>query len=242
LALAVGTPVYVPGVVLQAPLPSTAAPQSTSFTVTVTANAGGKVAVEGVRFDSSISFSGTLGEVQTQLQTLMYSAGGGSNPHIDITIANSLWGSGSTSIAVDNSGTGTFQWTGAAGDNDFANGTNWNVGGATTPPGGINTAFFAPGNNTATGDGAVGQILNLGKTILTGNITAQGLATSAAPLPAVVVDGGGALILTGGASLSAQHQVSVGATGQGLLTVAGGALALAGPTSASPSFWVSPRP
>ena len=46
------------------------------------------------------------------------------------------------------------------------------------------------------GNGAVGQILNFGTTILTGNIVAQGFggATSA-----VVVDSGGALILTGGA-------------------------------------------
>ncbi|HET9540637.1 MAG TPA: hypothetical protein VFQ46_08550, partial [Candidatus Limnocylindria bacterium] len=83
------------------------------------------------------------------------------------------------------------------------------------------------------GDGAVGQILNLGKTILTGNITAQGLggATSA-----VVVDSGGALVLTGGASLNAQQQVTVGNSGQGFLTVAGGALALAGQSSTSPAI------
>ena len=82
------------------------------------------------------------------------------------------------------------------------------------------------------GDGAVGQILNLGKTILTGNITAQGLAGATS---AVVVDSGGALVLTGGASLNAQQQVTVGGSGQGFLTVAGGALALAGQDSASPT-------
>ena len=45
----------------------------------------------------------------------------------------------------------------------------------TTPPGGGNIALFAAGNHTATGNGAVGQILNLGTTTLTGNITAQGI-------------------------------------------------------------------
>ena len=232
LALAVGTPVFVPGVVLQAPLPSNTAPASVSFTVTVTANAGGKVSVEGTRFESSITLTGTLGELQTQLQTLMYSAGAGASPSIDIAISHGLWGSGSTSITVDNSGGGIFQWTDAAGDNDFTNIANWKIGGSTTPPGGTNTALFAAGNNTAMGDGAVGQILNLGKTILTGNITAQGLggATSA-----VVVDSGGALVLTGGASLNAHQQVTVGGSGQGFLTVAGGALALAGQDSASPT-------
>ena len=124
----------------------------------------------------------------------MYSAGGTAPATVSTSPSPFGRGTGSTSITVDNSGAGTFQWTGAAG-NDFTDPANWNIGGATTPPGGTNIALFAAGNNTAVGDGAVGQILNLGTTILTGNITAQGLRRALA----VVVDSGGALILTGGA-------------------------------------------
>ena len=115
------------------------------------------------------------------------------------------------------------------GNNDFTDLANWNVGGSTTAPGGGNIALFAAGNHTATGNGAVGQILNLGKTTLTGNIVAQGI--------------GG----TRGRrrqrrrahshrrrSLNAQQQVIVGGTGQGLLAVAGGALALGGPEQREP--------
>ena len=102
--------------------------------------------------------------------------------------------------------------------------------GGTTPPGGINPPCsrrqqYGGGRRRRRPDPEPGQDDPHRKH------TAQGRPRPR--LPAVVVDDGGALILTGGASLNAQQQASVGATGLGLLTVAGGALALA--SSASPA-------
>src|SRR5262249_24612890 len=88
LALAIGIPVFVPDIVLQAALPASPAPVAPSFTVVVTANAGGKVAVEGTHFEPSITLTGTLGELETLLKTLMYSAGAGASPRIDITVTD----------------------------------------------------------------------------------------------------------------------------------------------------------
>lgn len=231
LALVPGKQVFVPDVVLQTPLASAPAPGSTIFTVTVTATVtdlggSGTVAVEGVPAASTITLTGTLSQLATQLKTLTYSypeSGGGAFPTIDITVTDSGSLSGSASISVESSSTGSFEWTGAT-SNDFADPGNWDVG--TTPPGGANVAFFAAGNQTVTGDGAVGQLFNLGATTLTGNITVQGIGDISA-----VVDDGGALTLTGGALLSAQQQAVVGRTGQGLMIVAGGAMALSGPAA-----------
>ena len=58
---------------------------------------------------------------------------------------------------------------------------------------------------------------------LTGQVIAQGASGIA-----LVVDGAGALMLAGGAEVSAQAQAIVGATGEGLLTLMGAALALTG--------------
>ena len=83
--------------------------------------------------------------------------------------------------------------------------------------------MFGAGAHTAVGDGAVGQLIDLGTTTLTGDVTAQGIDGVA-----LLVDSGGALALAGGALFTAQQQATVGGAGQGLLTLMGGALALTG--------------
>lgn len=231
LALVPGKQVWVPDVVLQTPLPSVPAPGGTIFTVTVEANvtspgASGTVAVEGVPAASTITFTGTLSQLTTHLETLTYSypaSGGGAGPTIDITITDSGSLSGSWTISVESSSTGSFKWTGGT-SNDFADPGAWDDG--TTPPGSTNVAFFAAGNQMVTGDGVVGQLFNLGTTTLTGSVTLEGIGDIAA-----VVDEGGALTLTGGALLSARQEAVVGRTGQGLMIVAGGAMALSGPAA-----------
>lgn len=129
--------------------------------------------------------------------------------------------SGSTGITVTNTAAGPFEWQPVAGSTDFTDFANWSIG--TTAPGGANVALFSAGNHTATGNGAVGQIIDLGATTLTGNITAQGIGGLA-----LSVDGGGALTLTGGALLNAQQKAVVGRTGEGLLLLTGAALAVGG--------------
>src|SRR5204862_1533798 len=94
------------------------------------------------------------------------------------------------------------------------------------PPGGVNVAQFGAGSHTVSGAGAVGELAIAGTTTLTGQVTAQGHSGTA-----LLVDSGGALTLAGGALLTAQAQATVGAAGQGLLTLMGGALALTGPFS-----------
>src|SRR5262249_30746072 len=144
---------------------------------------------------------------ETLLKTLMYSAGAGASPRIDITVTDSSARSGSATISVESAGAATFEWTGASGtDDDFSTPANWSTGATppTTPPGGASTALFAAGNHVVAANGAVGQILNFGATTLTGTVVAQGIDDISA-----VVDAGGALTLTGGALLSAQQQVVV---------------------------------
>jgi T5SS/PEP-CTERM-associated repeat protein len=236
---AAGTHVLVPDIVLQTPLPAgTLTTAELTFGVTIATNTtagSGVVRIDGfttvvVGDGTSVSFSGTLDEIERTLKTLTYQARTASSDQIQITVTDSASRTGTTSITVDNTLVPVpFEWQPASGNNSFFEPTNWNIGTtATTPPGGANVALFAAGTHTAVGDGAVGQIFDLGKTTLTGNVTAQGLGGLA-----VVVDGGGALTLAGGALLTAQQQATVGATGQGLLILMGGALAASGPSTAN---------
>ena len=95
-----------------------------------------------------------------------------------------------------------------------------------TAPGGTNVALFRAGSvgaYTVSGDGAVDQVKVTATTTLTGQVIAQGSSGIA-----LVVDDAGALMLAGGAEFSAQAEAIVGVTGEGLLTLMGGALALTG--------------
>jgi T5SS/PEP-CTERM-associated repeat protein len=236
-----GVAVVVPDVVVRAPLTQNGSPGTETYSVTIHAN-DGLVRVAG--FDhvelgagaTSITIPNvavtpatgsmpatTLAQIEQYLQTLTYQARNATSDDITITITPAGGAASSTSFTVTNSPvSGPFEWLG--GSTDFTDPTNWTIG--TTPPGGANVAQFNAGNNTATGNGAVGQLVNFGTTTLTGTITAQGISGISA-----IVDNGGALTLTGGALLSAQQQATVGGTGQGLMIVAGGALALTGPAA-----------
>ncbi len=231
LRVAAGTDVLVPDIVLQTPLPTGALTTAeTTFTVTIatntTANSGvvriGGIHTVAVGSGTSVTVSGTVAEIERSLQTLTYQSRGSSTDQIHVTIEDSASRSGTATITVDNSPvSGAFTWQPAGSDIDFFNAANWDVG--STPPGGADVALFGAGAHTAVGDGAVGQLIDLGTTTLTGDVTAQGIDGVA-----LLVDSGGALALAGGALFTAQQQATVGGAGQGLLTLMGGALALTG--------------
>jgi len=242
-----GVRVLVPDVVLQTPLAQGVSPGTATYSITVEANsgivrvegfatvdvgAGTRITIPNVATTSSTTLATTLAQIEQYLQTLTYQARGTTADQITITVTDTLARSGSTTINVANSNvSGAFDWQPAVGSTDFTDPGNWSVAGPPpgTPPGGGNFALFAAGNHTATGNGAVGQLINFGTTTLTGNIVAQGIGNLSA-----VVDNGGALTLTGGALLSAQQQAIVGRNGQGLLVVAGGALSLGDPVPQVP--------
>ncbi|MBI2740861.1 MAG: hypothetical protein HYX38_30540 [Rhodospirillales bacterium] len=236
-----GVQVVVPDVVLRTPLLQNDSPGTTTYSVTIEAN-DGVVRVAGF---THVELGGgrtgiiipnvavtpatgpmpatTLAQIEQYLQTLTYQARNDTTDQLTITITPAGGTASSTSFTVTNTPVaGAFEWLG--GSADFSDAGSWNVG--VTPPGGGNAALFNPGNHTATGDGAVGQIFDYGTTTLTGNIIAQGIGDLAA-----VVDRGGTFTLTGGAVLSAEQQAIVGRTGQGLLVVAGGAMAMSGPAA-----------
>lgn len=238
-----GVRVLVPDIVLKTPLADGVNAGSETYSVTVQTTGTGFVRIEGfdtvavgggtsvtipnVATTTSTAQATTLAQIEQYLQTLTYEARGTAGDTITITVTDSvLRSSGAVPISVTNTAvSGAFEWQPAPGSTDFTDPTNWTVG--TTAPGGGNFALFNTGDHTATGNGAVGQLINFGATTLTGNIVAQGIGGLAA-----VVDNGGALTLTGGALLSAQQQAIVGRTGTGLVLVSGGALAVGGASSA----------
>jgi T5SS/PEP-CTERM-associated repeat protein len=237
-----GVRVLVPDIVLKTPLADGVSAGSETYSVTVQTTGTGFVRIEGfdtvavgggtsvtipnVATTTSTARATTLAQIEQYLQTLTYEARGTAGDTITITVTDSAArSSGAVPISVTNTAvSGAFEWQPAPGSTDFTDPANWTVG--TTAPGGGNFALFNTGDHTATGNGAVGQLINFGTTTLTGNIVAQGIGDLSA-----VVDNGGALTLTGGALLSAQQQAIVGRNGQGLLIVAGGALALGEPVS-----------
>jgi T5SS/PEP-CTERM-associated repeat protein len=240
----------VPNIVVEMPLPASP-PGSQTITVTVKTGSGlgllsvgndnGNVVVGGnhshtltLTSSPSPTFpSGSLGAIERALQTLTYTAVSG-HPTDTITISATDYFAGPPAADAviqvhNNSAALVFDWTGAA-NNSFADPLNWSAsgGGGLIPPGGTNVAAFGPGNHTVSGAGAVGEISVTGTTTLTGQVTAQGHSGVA-----LAVDGGGALTLAGGALLAAQQQATVGGSGQGLLALMGGTLALTGPSTAN---------
>jgi T5SS/PEP-CTERM-associated repeat protein len=176
-----------------------------------------------------LTLTGTLDQVERSLQTLTYRAVGASDT-ITIDVTDYAGTTLSAAAIAVWTGAGGFTWTGA-GDNTFTNPGNWTnsivpPGTTPAPPGGSNVATFGPGNQTVSGDGAVGQFSVTGKTTLTGQVTAQGIGGTA-----LVVDSGGALMLAGGAQFTAQQQATVGGSGLGLLIAMGGAMELSGPST-----------
>ena len=229
-----GSPVLVPDIVVNTPLPA-ATPSNTTVNVAVKALSGtlsaskilGHPTLAG-NGTGDLILSGTLDEVQRSLQTLTYTAPAGGSPGTTtITITASDYSglpSAPTTITVHNNQAPLqFNWQNSAGGSFDVTG-NWTTSASHfSPPGGTNVAAFGPGTYTVSGDGAVGQILALGMTTLTGQVTAQGRGG-----PAAIVDHGGALTLAGGAVLSAQQETIVGGSGEGLLVLMGGALDITG--------------
>ena len=229
---AVGMSVLVPDIVLNTPVPSPT-PPDTSIQVTLAATAGTLSAGDNNNFTTvtgnntdTLTLSGeTLATIERSLQTLTYKAAAAGNTTITITVTDYA-GTSATPAVIEVSNSAAplhFDWASAA-EGVFGDPANWNLSGgsASKAPGGADVASFGAGTYTVSGDGAVGEILVTGTTTLTGQVTAQGAGGVAA-----LVDGG-AFILAGGAAVTAQQEAIVGDTGQGLLVLMGGALALPG--------------
>ena len=206
--------------------PTSASSGSTASRPSVGGGTVTRVTIPNVATTTATTNATTLAQIEQYLQTLTYEARGTAADQITVTVTDTSARSGAATINVTNTNvSGAFEWQPTPGSTDFTDPANWSVG--TTAPGGGNFALFNTGDHTATGNGAVGQLINVGTTTLTGNIVAQGIGGLA-----LSVDGGGALTLTGGALLNAQQQAIVGRTGDGLLLVAGGMLAVGGASSA----------
>ena len=237
---AVDQDVLVPGIVLEMPLPENPSiPIGPAITVTLTTRTGGRLSaldVAGTTVNgnnsTSLTISGTLFGVEQSLQTLTYKGRVAGSASDDITItATTSDGSSASTISVSNYASGApspqFAWDTTLASGSFSDSTSWTVsGGTTTAPGGTNVALFNAGSvgaYTVSGDGAVAQVQVTAPTTLTGQVIAQGSSGIA-----LTVDGAGALMLAGGAEFFAQAEAIVGSTGEGLLTLMGGALALTG--------------
>jgi Hyphally regulated cell wall protein N-terminal len=230
---AVDTPVGVPNIVLETPLPVTP-PNDLTVTAMLSAGTGMLGATNDDNGDTTIThsdegktltLSGMLGAVETSLQSLSYTAAAGAPADsIKVTVSDYAGVSDPVTIVVsNNSAPLQFNWA-ASDSGSFADPTNWAGGGAaTTPPGGTNVASFGAGTYSVSGDGAVGEVAVTGAPTLTGQITAQGCNGTA-----INVDGGGALTLAGGAVLTAEQQAVVGNENAGALAIMGGALTLTG--------------
>ncbi len=186
-----GVRVLVPDVVVQAPLASGVSPGAATYSVTIEANIGivrvngfdtdfvsggtvTRVIIPNVATTTATTNATTLAQIEQYLQTLTYEARGLAADQITVTVTDTSARSGAAAINVTNTNvSGAFEWQPAPGSTDFTDPANWTVG--TTAPGGGNVALFTAGDHTATGNGAVGQLINLGTTTLTGNIVAQGI-------------------------------------------------------------------
>ena len=244
LQAAVDKAVVVPGIVLQMPLPDNpVVPVGVpEITVTLTTTGGrlfatdvtGSVTITG-NDSTTLTLAGTLFAVEQSLQTLTYKGvtAGAAIDSISIS-ATTYLGQSSTPATISvsnyasNAASSQFEWNTSIASGSFDDSANWTVIGPSnnTPPGGTNVALFKAGSvgaYTVSGNAAVDQVKVTAMTTLTGQVIAQGSSGIA-----LVVDGAGALMLAGGAEVSAQAQAIVGATGEGLLTLMGAALALTG--------------
>ena len=170
------------------------------------------------------------------MQTLTYKGRVAGSASDDISIIAAISGgftSATATISVSNYASGApspqFEWDTSLASGTFSDFASWTVSGPSpvdTAPGGTNVALFRAGSvgaYTVSGDGAVDQVKVTATTTLTGQVIAQGSSGIA-----LVVNDAGALMLAGGAEFSAQAEAIVGVTGEGLLTLMGGALALTG--------------
>jgi T5SS/PEP-CTERM-associated repeat protein len=246
LDAAVDVAVPVPDIVLNTPLP--AAPgDNTTVIVTLTAGATqlmagsdngnttittiNQLGAPGTPGSETLILAGTLGAVETSLQSLSYTGLATGAVNIDLTVSDYFGTSDTATITVTNSTAGTeYDWSGG-GQGDLADAGNWQVAGAavTTAPGGADIAAFGAGTFTVGGYGAVGRLTVGGDLTLTGSVNAQGLtAAGAVGQGTAAIVNGGALTLSAGATLTAGATSVVGFSGTGLLTVASGALTLIG--------------
>ena len=236
LQAVVGSNVLVPNITLATPLPAS---PGDNDTIIVTLIAGtGTLSAGSDNGNTTISqpnsqtliLAGTLGAVETSLQSLSYQSQVSGADTISIS-ASDYFGMFSAAVITVTGGTiGTeFDWTGVGGDS-FDDTNVWKADGALSNavPGGGDNAVFGPGTFSVSGDGAVGRITVSGSLTLTGAVSAQGLTEKNAVGSgfAAIVDGGGALTLAGGATLTNGGTTTVGLNADGVLTVADGALTL----------------
>jgi hypothetical protein len=236
LQAVVGSNVLVPNITLATPLPAS---PGDNDTIIVTLIAGtGTLSAGSDNGNTTISqpdsqtliLSGTLGAVETSLQSLSYQSNVSGADTISISVSDSFGMSSAAIIAVTDGTIGTdFDWTGTGGDS-FDDANAWKAGGISPSavPGGGGDAVFGPGTFSVSGDGAVGRITVNGSLTLTGAVNAQGLTdtNTVGSGFAAIVDGDGSLTLAGGATLTNGGITAVGLNTNGVLTVADGALML----------------
>src|SRR5262249_22279160 len=131
--------------------------------------------IEKASSGQDIQLTSSLAAIQSSLRTLTYKASGTTADLLSITVSD-FAGSSSTSTSITNaSSTQQFDWAGSRAGS-FGDSTNWTLTGG--PPGGNDIAAFGSGRQTVSGGGAVGEILVSANTTLTGEVTAQGIASA----------------------------------------------------------------
>lgn len=232
LHAAPGLAVLVPDIVLATPLPQNPINNNTVL-VSVTAHSGGLAAQTDdgnttiTQLDPrTLELAGTLGAVESSLQTLTYDGDAIGNDTISVTVSDYAGQSTTPAEIAATNGTSATQydWVTSSGGS-FGSADQWTVSSAatTTAPGGADIAVFGGGTYTVAGDGAVGEIAVSGTMTMTGAVTVQDTLGQG-----LTVDAGGALTLAGGALLTVDDAAVVGSTSDGSLMLMGGALALTG--------------
>jgi hypothetical protein len=216
LHAAPGLAVLVPDIVLATPLPQNPINNNTVL-VTVTAHSGGLAAQTDdgnttiTQLDPrTLELAGTLGAVESSLQTLTYDGDAIGNDTISVTVSDYAGQSTTPAeIAVTNGTSATqYDW-GTSSGGSFGSADQWTVSSAatTTAPGGADIAIFGGGTYTVAGDGAVGEIAVSGTMTMTGAVTVQDTLGQG-----LTVDAGGALTLAGGALLTVEDTAVVGSS------------------------------
>ncbi|MCB8882577.1 Hint domain-containing protein [Acidisoma cellulosilytica] len=233
------SPVLIPNITLSTPLPAAPGDNSTII-VTVSAQTGalaagsdnGQTTITQIN-PQTLILAGSLGAVETSLQSLSYQGGAAPTDSIGITVSDYAGTSATALIAVTNNGTtgAEYVWGGGAAG-VFSNPAAWQGGSGITAPGGANRVLFNPGTFTVGGYGAIGSMTVDGSLTLTGAVMAQGLTDQNVVGQGYAVIVNGALTLAAGAVLTAGATTVVGLSGDGVLTIADGALTM---TAAGPS-------